>query len=178
MGDGKRFFKQSVIDMLSIIMMIAMQINVFFVITELFTDFYNEGSHAASIHYLFFGLQGFNALQAWIWAALIMNVAAAVILTVNPLRKNIRMLNIAAVLAFCGIWIEKGMGLVVPGYIPTPLGEIFEYSPTITEIAIALGIWAIGLLIFTLLAKTAIALELGHVKAGKPHRPVAVTPGT
>ncbi len=157
--------KQSVIDMLAIIMMISMQITVFFIIAELFTDFYNEGAHAASIHYLFFGLQGLHGLRNWIWASLIMNVAAMIILTVNPLRKNGRMLNVAAVLAFSGIWIEKGMGLVIPGYIPTPLGEVFEYSPTSTEVAVSMAIWAIGLLIFTILAKVAIAIETGRVKA-------------
>ncbi len=157
--------KQSVIDMLAIIMMISMQITVFFIIAELFTDFYNEGTHAASIHYLFFGLQGLHGLRNWIWASVVMNVIAMIILTINPLRKNGRMLNVAAVLAILGIWIEKGMGLVIPGYIPTPLGEVFEYSPSSTELAVTLGIWAFGLLVFTLLAKIAIAIDTGRVKA-------------
>jgi len=156
--------KQSVINMLAGIMAVAMLINIFFVISELFTDFYNEGAHAASIHYLFFGLNGFDALRTWIWAALLMNVIAAVILCINPLRRNPVTLNIACVLGFVGIWIEKGMGLIVPGYIPTPLGEIFEYTPTYVELGVALGIWAMGLLIFTLLAKTAIAIEHGDVR--------------
>ena len=115
-------------------------------------------------------MQGFDGLKAWIWSALLMNVIALIILTINPLRKNLRLLNVAAVLGFCGIWIEKGMGLVVPGYIPTPLGEVFEYSPTSTEIFVALGIWAVGLLIFTVLAKVAIAIEMGLLDAGRQAR--------
>ncbi len=168
--------KQSVIDMLAVIMMIAMQINVFFVIAELFTDFYNEGAHAASIHYLFLGMHGFDALRNWIWIALLMNLVAMVILTVNPWRREMRLLNLACVLGFVGIWIEKGMGLVIPGYIPTPLGEIFEYFPTGTEFAIALAIWAIGLLMFTVMAKVAIAVETGRMRAPPPSHDLAVNP--
>jgi molybdopterin-containing oxidoreductase family membrane subunit len=39
------------------------------------------------------------------------------------------------VLAFAGIWIEKGMGLIVPGFIPSPIGEVTEYYPTFIEVA-------------------------------------------
>ncbi len=165
---------QSVIRTLAIIMTIAMQISLFFVGAELFTDFYNEGAHAASIHYLFFGLGGHDALRAWIWTALALNVVAVVILTINPLRENVVLLNVACVLGFTGIWIEKGMGLVVPGFIPTPLGEISEYAPTVAELAISAGIWAFGLLVFTVLARLAIAVELGILRdrktAARPDR--------
>lgn len=94
-----------------------------------------------------------------------MNIAAVVILSINPLRRRRTTLNIACGLAFAGIWIEKGMGLVVPGFIPTPLGEVFEYTPTLQELLVALGIWAFGALVFTLLAKASIAIETGKVRA-------------
>ena len=155
---------QSVIDTLALIMTVSMQITVFFVGAELFTDFYNETSHAAHLHYLFLGLEGFSALRPWIWLSLIMNIAAVIILTIHPLRRNMVLLNIACVLAFVGIWLEKGMGLVIPGFIPTPLGEIFEYAPTSAELIIAIGIWAFGFLVFTLLAKASISIELGRVR--------------
>jgi len=155
---------QSVIDTLALIMTVAMQINLFFVGAELFTDFYNEGAHAASIHYLFLGLGGFDSLQPWIWFALTLNVIAVIILMIHPLRRNVLMLNAACVLAFIGIWIEKGMGLVIPGFVPTPLGEVFEYAPTIVELSVAAAIWAFGALIFTLLAKAVIAIEKGRLQ--------------
>jgi molybdopterin-containing oxidoreductase family membrane subunit len=63
------------------------------------------------------------------------------------------------VLIIVGVWIEKGMGLVVPAFIPTPIGEIYEYTPSLTEIMVSIGIWAIGLLIFTLLAKAALPVQ-------------------
>ncbi len=154
---------QTVIDTLALIMTTALQISLFFVGVELFTDFYNEGAHAASIQYLFFGLGGFDSLKFWIWMALTLNVIAVVILMFHSTRQKIALLNFACVLAFFGIWIEKGMGLVIPGFIPTPLGEIFEYTPTSVELSVAAGIWAFGILVFTLLAKAVIAIKQGKV---------------
>jgi molybdopterin-containing oxidoreductase family membrane subunit len=162
--------KESVIKLLSIIMATALQINIFFVGAELFTDFYNEGEHAASVHYLFLGLGGFDALKPWIWSALALNVTALTILMIHPLRNRMVLLNLACVLTFCGIWIEKGMGFVIPGFIPTPLGEIFEYSPSAVELSISAGIWAIGILMFTVLTKVVIAIERGNISAPKPGR--------
>ncbi len=154
---------QSVIRMLAIIMTISMQINLYFVAAELFTDFYFEGAHAASIHYLFLGLEGFDSLKAWIWTALAFNLTALTLLMIHKTRLNMVTLNIAAVLGFSGIWIEKGMGLVIPGFIPTPLGEIFEYSPTLLELGVSVGIYAAGALVFTILAKGVIAIEMGKI---------------
>ncbi len=153
---------QKVMHMLALIMTIALQISLFFVIAELFTDFYNEGSHSASSRYLFFGLDGHAALRPWVWCALGLNLLAVLILMINPLRENMFFLNLACLLAFVGIWIEKGMALVVPGFIPTPLGEVADYVPTSAELMISGGIWAMGLLVFTLLAKMAIPIELAQ----------------
>jgi len=155
----------SVIDTLALIMTVSLQISLFFIGVELFTDFYNETAHASSIRYLYFGLDGLASLAPWIWTALFMNVVAVVILTIHPLRRQRRLLNTACVLAFVAIWIEKGMGFVVPGFIPTPLGEVFEYSPTLVELVLAAGIWAFGALVFTLLARASIAIDLGDVGA-------------
>lgn len=156
--------RQSVIDHLALVMTFALQITLFFTAAELFTDFYNEGEHAASARYLFFGLNGHNALTPWIWVAMVLLVIAVVIGSIHSLRRNITLLNIAAVLTVIGIWIEKGMGFVVPGFVPTPIGEIYEYAPNMTEIIISLGIWAYGLLMFTLLAKAAIPIECGDLR--------------
>ena len=166
----------SVIDTLALIMTVALQISLFFVGVELFTDFYNEGAHAASVRYLYFGLDGMASLVPWVWTALAMNVVAVVILSIHPLRSRRLLLNIACVLAFFAIWVEKGMGFVVPGFIPTPLGEVFEYSPTLVELVLSAGIWAFGVLIFTLLARASIAIESGAVGAGKS-RPVQAVSG-
>jgi Ni/Fe-hydrogenase subunit HybB-like protein len=156
--------RQSAIDTLRVTMTVALQITLFFVIADLFTDFYFEGAHSASARYLFFGLHGAAKLTPWIWSALALLVIAVTILMIHSLRRNPLLFNLACVLTVIGVWIEKGMGLVIPGYIPTPLGEIFEYFPNTTEVRISLAIWAIGVLTFTLLAKAGMAIERGQLR--------------
>lgn len=162
-----------VIRTMGLIMSVALQISLFFVGVELFTDFYNEGAHAASIHYLFLGLHGFESLRPWIWSAVALNLIALIILMIHPLRENMVTLNLACIFTIIGVWIEKGMGLVVPGFIPTPLGEIYEYLPTAPEYGISIGIWAIGILMFTLMAKATIPIELGEVRYHKGKQPAS-----
>lgn len=151
--------RQSVIQHLALVTAIALQVTLFFMLAELFTDFYNEGEHALSARYLFFGLDGHNALTPWIWTAAALLGTAMVILMIHPLRHNPVTMNVAFVLTAVGVWIEKGMGLVIPGFVPTPIGEIYEYAPSLTEIMVTLGIWAFGLLLFTLLAKAALPVQ-------------------
>ena len=163
-------FSPSVINTLALIMAVSMQINVFFAGVELFTDFYNEGEHSVSMHYLFFGIGGMGNLRPWIWSALAIDITALAILMIHPLRNNLKYLSLACVLGFAGIWIEKGMGLVVPGFIPTTLGKVFEYRPTFIEVNVGLGIWAFGTLIFTLLSKAVIAVETGAMRDPRINR--------
>lgn len=151
--------RQSVIHHLSLVTAIALQVTLFFLLAELFTDFYNESEHALSARYLFFGLDGHNALTPWIWTAAGLLGIAMVILMIHPLRHNPVTMNIAFVLTAIGVWIEKGMGLVIPGFVPTPIGEIYEYTPSLTEVMVSLGIWAFGLLLFTLFAKAALPVQ-------------------
>lgn len=156
---GVQPVRDSVIELLALIMTVALQISLFFVVAELFTDFYGDSRHAGSARYLFFGLAGLAALKPWIWTALVLNTIAVVLLSVHRWRRAPVTLNAACALAFAGVWIEKGMALVVPGFIPTPLGEVFEYTPTAVELGVSAGIWAVGALVFTLLAKAGSAIE-------------------
>lgn len=144
---------QSVFNLIAIVVTLSLQISLFFTGVELFTDFYNETTDVISIRYLYLGLGETTGLVIWIWAAIGLNGIAVVILSINPLRRHLLSLNIACSLLLVGIWLEKGVAQVVPGFIPTPLGEVFEYSPTVTELMVTLGIWAIGLLVLTLLIR-------------------------
>jgi molybdopterin-containing oxidoreductase family membrane subunit len=155
---------EKVIETLAIIMTVTLQVNMFLLFAEMYTEFYSQTRHAGSIQYLFFGLKGYSALVPWIWTSIVMNLVAVSILTIHPLRRNRRFLNVACVLTIVGIWMEKGMGLVIPGFIPTPLGDIVEYIPTHYEIGVSLGIWSIGAIIFTLLVKMAIPIEMGELR--------------
>ena len=161
---GNHPVRPSVIHHLAVVMTVALQITLFFLGAELFTEFYSEGQHARSARYLFLGLDGHNALVPWIWSALVMLALATLIGSVHPLRRNPVALNLACGLTAVGVWIEKGMGLVIPGFVPTPIGEIYEYTPSLHEVAISLGIWGLGLLLFTLLTKAAIPIKLGRMR--------------
>ena len=146
------------------IIQVAMIINVFLLICDSFKEFYTVSHHVSSAEYLFFGLSGHNALVPWIWTAVALN-AVALVLLMLPQSRGLYCLNAACVLAIFGIWIEKGMGLVVPGFIPTPLGEIVEYSPTVNETLVCIGIWAFGLLLYTIFLKGTIPVLTGAVRA-------------
>jgi molybdopterin-containing oxidoreductase family membrane subunit len=144
------------------IVQVAMLINVFLLACEVFTEFYTDSRHVASAQYLYFGLHGRHALAPWIWTAVGMNLAATVF-WVLPASRGLRMLNVACVLSIVGIWIEKGMGLIVPAFVPTPLGEIVEYVPTAREIMVCVGIWAFGLLLYTIFVRVSVPVLAGEV---------------
>jgi molybdopterin-containing oxidoreductase family membrane subunit len=164
----------SVIQLMTLMATVALQINLFLLGAEIFTDFYFRTEEVTAATYLYLGLDGANRLVPWIWSAITLQIAAATILTVHPLRSRRVVASIACVLAIVGVWIEKGMGLVIPGFVPTPLGEVFEYSPSWGEVFVSVGIWAFGILVFTLLAKVAIPIELGTLRLPTAHSPGAV----
>lgn len=144
------------------IVQVSMLINVFLLINEVFKEFYSGNLHVASSKYLFFGLHGHHALVPWIWTAVGLNIVAMILL-VLPLSRSLRWLNLTCVMSIIGIWIEKGMGLVIPGFIPTPLGAIEEYSPSLNETLICLGIWAFGLLCYTIFLRMAVPILQGRL---------------
>lgn len=148
--------------MLRRIVTVTLTINMFLLGCELFTEFYTDSTHVVSAQYLFFGLHGHNALVPWIWSAIALNTIALLILYL-PLSRNTIALNIACVFMFVGIWIEKGMGLIVPGFIPSPIGEIVEYTPTMNETFVCLGIWAFGLLIYTIFVRVTVPVITGKL---------------
>jgi len=162
----RRFTKHRVSDdallTLRRIVQVAMIINMFLLACEVFTEFYTDSAHVASARYLYFGLHGQNALVPWIWTAIFMNIIATV-LVMLPASRGLKMLNVACVLAIFGIWIEKGMGLIVPAFVPTPLGEIVEYVPTIHETVVCFGIWAFGLLLYTIFVRVSVPVLAGEV---------------
>ena len=148
-------------------MTVALLINLFLLGCEVFTEFYSGTYHVASANYLFFGLHGYNSLVPWIWMAITMNIIA-VLLLVSPLTKRLWWLNFACILVFVGIWIEKGMGLIVPGFVPSPLGQIVEYLPSTNETLICIGIWATGAFVYTWSLHVAIPILKGELRE-RPH---------
>jgi Ni/Fe-hydrogenase subunit HybB-like protein len=159
--------KSGAFSKLAMIVTVAAQINLIMLASEIFTEFYFFTHHAVSAQYLFFGLDGHSGLVPWIWTAILLNIAATVVLTIHPLRRDPRFLMPACLVLFVAIWTEKGMGMVIPGFIPSPLGEIVEYTPTWVELAVTAGIWALGLFILTVLVRVALPIELGKARSPK-----------
>ena len=162
----KFWIDDSAIKLLSTIVTWCLGIAIFLTLSEVVVELYARTEHANGLYYLMFGLHGLTALMPWFWSALVLMVGAFVLLLIPSFRHDMGKLPIACAMAFAGIWIEKGMGLVVPGFIPTPIGEVTEYHPTFVEWLMTLGIWALGFFILTILLKGAIGILLGEVKAG------------
>ena len=139
----------------------AICLNVFFFLCEVFVAFYsNIPEHMDHIIYLFKGLHGHDAYVLWMWASMILMVLG-IILLVNPVtRKNESVLMVACIAIFIGTWIDKGMGMISGGFVPNPLHEVNEYIPSVPEVAITIGVYAVGALVITLLYKMAVSVKL------------------
>jgi molybdopterin-containing oxidoreductase family membrane subunit len=148
------------------LMAYAMFINLFLLGAELFKEFYSQTHELLYTKYLWFGLGEHTALVPYAWTALAASVAAFFIFLVPRLRQNWVALNLGCLLIWAGVYIEKGLGLVIPGMTPDTLGEIYEYRPTLTEWSIALGIFGVGFLVFTILVKISVPILVGTFKTG------------
>ena len=145
---------------LALIMTYAMILNVFFLLMEIFTAFYSRiPEHMDHFHYLFAGLDGRGSLAPWMWASVVSAGLSLTLLMVPATRKSESALTAVCIFVFFSIWIDKGVGLIVGGFVPSPLGSVTEYMPTLREILIALGIWAAGLLMVTLLCKITVSIR-------------------
>lgn len=146
------------ISLLRQIITASLLINLFMLGSEVFRELYSGSVHSASLKYLLFGLHGRDLLVPWFWSALSMELIAAMILIVPRFARKTGLFNAACVLSIIGIWIEKGMGLIVPGFIPSPMGSIVEYQPSWNEFLVCIGIWAFGILLYSWLLHLAVPI--------------------
>ena len=130
--------------------------NLFFFACEIFVVYYsNIPSHKAHIQYLLFGYHGYHALVPWMWTGIILMVTGAVFLIIPSLRNNKTLLPVTCAMIFIGAWIDKGLGMISGGFVPSPLHHVTEYAPTGPEIMITLAVYATGFLVSTILYKLA-----------------------
>jgi Ni/Fe-hydrogenase subunit HybB-like protein len=142
------------------IVLYATIISIFFLLLELFTAFYSQiPGHILTFEYLFIGLHGHGNLVFWWWAFLILIVIATLMLLVPSLRRNTKTLALSCALVFISLWIEKGITLVISGFIPNPFDTVTDYAPTLPEMGITIGVWATGFLILTVLYKVAVSVK-------------------
>ncbi|MFZ0704663.1 MAG: NrfD/PsrC family molybdoenzyme membrane anchor subunit [Candidatus Korobacteraceae bacterium] len=145
---------------LGIIVAYAMSINVFFVLLEVFTSFYSGiPRDTESFRFLFAGLDGDFQMVPWMWTSVTAASVSLVLLLVPKLRRRNSLLAIAAMLVFISLWIEKGVGLILGGFEPSPLGAVTRYSPTAPEWGIVVGVWAIGALLITVFYKITVTVR-------------------
>lgn len=142
----------------------AMGLNLFLLGAEVFKEFYSGSIHSYPIKYLYFGLHGKANLVPYIWTATLLNITAFFLFLLPRTRENFTTLNMGCIFIITGVYIEKGLGLVVPGFVPDTLGEIYEYTPTTPEVLITIGVWATGALIYTVLLKFAMPVYTGKLR--------------
>lgn len=145
---------------LGMIITYAMTLNVFFVLMEIFTAFYSGiPEHLDHFKFLYVGLHGNTTLVPWMWVSSILAVLSLVLLYIPKTRNNEAVLGFACVTVFLSIWIEKGLGMVITGFVPNPLGEVTRYWPTFTETMITIGVYAVGALIVTVFYKATLSIR-------------------
>lgn len=155
--------KDEAIHKIAELMAYAMCVNLFLLGAEVFKEYYSATEHLAHIQYLFFGLEGHTALVTYAWASVGFSVVATILFLIPKTRRNFFTLNLGCLLIYLGCYIEKGMGLVMPGFTPTTLGEIYEYVPTMNEIRVGVMVFSIGFLVYTLLTKAAVDILTGKL---------------
>jgi Ni/Fe-hydrogenase subunit HybB-like protein len=156
---------QEAIQKLAVIVTYGMILNVFFLLMEVFTAFYSRiPEHTEHFKYLFVGLDGHASLVPWMWTSVFLAAVALVLLITPKARKSRKLLPVTCVIVFVSLWIDKGLGLIVGGFIPSSLSVVTEYAPTLPEILITLGIWAFGFLMITVFYKITLSVREGFVR--------------
>lgn len=49
--------------------------------------------------------------------------------------------------------------MIVPGLVPSPMGEVVDYAPSLVEVGVTLDILALGIFVVTVLLKPALIIE-------------------
>jgi molybdopterin-containing oxidoreductase family membrane subunit len=158
------------------LMSYAMFLNLFLLGAELFKEYYSATEHLLYTQYFWGGIGEHRALVPYAWISLTCSVVAFVLFLVPRTRRHYVTLNLGCLLIWAGVYVEKGMGLIIPGFTPDTLGEIYEYTPTATEWAIAAGVFGIGFLVFTVLVKIAVPILVGTFRAPERTPSPAETP--
>jgi len=153
-----------------------MAFNLFLLGAEVFKEYYSNTHHLVHMEYMFSGVVGQDGLHhaaivPWMWTAVACSIIAFMLFLLPKTRRHVVTLNLGCVLIFLGVYLEKGMGLVIPGMTPDTLGEIYEYVPSANELTLAMGVLAVGALIFTLMVKVATPILLGEFHDGSAPPP-------
>ncbi|MFH0933396.1 MAG: NrfD/PsrC family molybdoenzyme membrane anchor subunit [Nitrospirota bacterium] len=151
---------QEAIQALGKIVTYFMITNVFFLGLEFFTAFYSKiPGHTSPFIYLYTGIEGHAKLVPVMWTSTIFAIVALILLIPPQFRRKEPVLAFASIFTFLSLWIDKGFGLIVGGFVPNPFEGITEYWPTLPETLITLAVWATGFLVLTVLYKIAVSVK-------------------
>ena len=157
--------KDTVFEYLRTIVRFTLPLNFFLLGCELFGEFHTDSTHTVSAAYLFFGVHGHGMLVPYIWGGLGMEIIALAIFLRPQWARQRPLLLAACAMCVTGVWVEKGMGLIIPGFIPSPAGDLVEYAPSMIEFWVSIGIWSLGIGLFTAMTKVAVAIKSGRLRA-------------
>ncbi|MCM2256858.1 MAG: polysulfide reductase NrfD [Vicinamibacteria bacterium] len=143
------------------LMAYAMFFNLFLLGAELFKEFYSATEHLTYTRYYWFGIGEHRALVPYAWGSLVASLVAFLLFLIPKTRQHWITLNLGCVLIWAGVYVEKGIGLVLPGMTPDTLGEIYDYTPSLVEWTVALGVFCVGFLVFTALVRVAVPIMSG-----------------
>jgi molybdopterin-containing oxidoreductase family membrane subunit len=163
------------------LMAYAMGINLFLAGAEIFKEYYSGTQHMVHIQYLYSGLHGkLSPIAIYGWMSLLLGIGAFLLFLVPATRRNPVTMNTGCLMIYMSVYIEKGIALIIPGYTPDTLGQVYEYVPSITELRISIAVFSVGFLLFTLMVRVAVHALFGLKAANHEHVPVpaAVAPAT
>ena len=139
--------ERQALDRLCNIMTYAVCAVLLFTGLEAFTAMYSgiptQQEHV--LHLLAPQSHGFSALMQ---TSLVMAVAALAILLTPKARRHTPAVRVAAALVVSSVLIEKGIVFIPSGFMPSVLGDMVGYHPTVPEILIVLGVYAAAMLTF------------------------------
>jgi molybdopterin-containing oxidoreductase family membrane subunit len=158
------------------LMAYAMAVNLFLTGAEIYKEFYSAGEHLVYTKYYYLGIGEHQAIVPFAWMSLICDFSAFLLFLIPSARRNVLLLNLGCLLIYSGVYIEKGIGLLIPGFTPDTLGEIYEYTPSSTEVLVTAGIFSVGFLLYTIMLKVAVPVMLGEFKLSQLSREKAAGP--
>ncbi len=151
--------KDEAIHKVAELMAYAMALNLFLFGVELFKEYYSNTNHLVHYEYLFRGLHGQpSPIAIYAWTSLAFSVISFLLFLIPKTRMTPLTMNIGCVLIYLSVYIEKGIALIIPGYTPDTLGQIYRYVPSANEVRIAAGVFGVGFLLFTLMVKVSVAI--------------------
>lgn len=154
-------FEDRALDKIGEIMAYAMGINLLLLVAELFKDFYTDTAHVVHLQYLFGLGEHHSSTAPYAYISVASSVIAFFLLAIPRLRR--RFLVAGCLFAYGSVYIEKGIALIVPGFLPGTLGEHYLYQPTMHEILVSMGIFGIGFLVLTFLLKVTVRIKRGRL---------------